>query len=467
MKKLSLVLLLWLSAFCLVFGQVSSAKRTLFNEANNTIGKRVPSSWKENDGLFYKSLNFAVGVEYSAVQVKGNLVELAIVGCVLANKSDQAKWLKESYDTLIADKWALVSGNADDFILSKSDRYVTSSASNDGSGFTVSVVFMTKSTAESAAAGGNTGGKTWTAVDVRSIFYPYVNVIAYGNNKFVAAGWKDRNAGMAYSADGITWTAVSVSKFDDTNINAIAYGNNRFVAGNSNGKMAYSTNGSTWTAVSDAKFGTSAIKAIAYGNNRFVAGGYDGNIGRMATSTNGSTWTAVDVSKIFGTSGISAIAYGNNRFVAGASGGKMATSTDGTNWTAVSDSKFVKGDFLNAIVYGNNRFVAVGYNDDNSYIGKIATSTDGITWAAADVSKSGLGAIFSIAYGNNKFVAAGLRGKMATSTDGTNWTAVDVSKIFGTDNESQINAIAYGNNKFVACYSYKDDNGGKIAYLPD
>jgi hypothetical protein len=163
MKKLSLVLLLWLSAFCLVFGQVNSARKSLFTEANGTIGKRVPSSWKENDGLYWKSLNIAAGKDYSAVQVKGNIVELALVGCVVANKSAQTKWLKESYDTLIADKWALVSGNADDFILSKSDRYVTSSTRNDGGTINVSVVFMTKSTAESAASGGGTGGATASA----------------------------------------------------------------------------------------------------------------------------------------------------------------------------------------------------------------------------------------------------------------------------------------------------------------
>ena len=95
MKKLSLVLLLWLSVFCLVFGQVSSARKTLFTEANNTIGKRVPSGWKENEGLYWKSLDIAVGKEYSAVQVKGNLVEMAIVGCIVANKSAQTKWLEE------------------------------------------------------------------------------------------------------------------------------------------------------------------------------------------------------------------------------------------------------------------------------------------------------------------------------------------------------------------------------------
>ena len=42
MKKLSLVFLLWVFACCLVFGQVSSAKRRLFDEA---LGKRVPSGW--------------------------------------------------------------------------------------------------------------------------------------------------------------------------------------------------------------------------------------------------------------------------------------------------------------------------------------------------------------------------------------------------------------------------------------
>jgi len=163
MKKLSLVLLLWLSAFCLIFGQVNSARKTLFNEAYNTIGKRVPSSWKENEGIYWKSLDIAVGKDYSAAQLKGNLVEMAIVGCIVTNKSAQTKWLKESYDTLIADKWVLFSGNADDFILSKSDRFATSSANNDGGTISVSVVFMTKSTAESVASGSSTGGATASA----------------------------------------------------------------------------------------------------------------------------------------------------------------------------------------------------------------------------------------------------------------------------------------------------------------
>jgi len=71
MKKLGLVLLLWLSACCLIFEQVSSSKRTLFNEALNTLGKSVPSNWKENDGLYWKSLDIAMGRDYSALQVKG------------------------------------------------------------------------------------------------------------------------------------------------------------------------------------------------------------------------------------------------------------------------------------------------------------------------------------------------------------------------------------------------------------
>jgi hypothetical protein len=466
LKKLSLVLLLWLSAFCLIFGQVSSAKKSLFNEANNTIGKRVPSKWKENDGLFWKSLDIAVGKEYSAVQVKGNLVEMAIVGCVVANKSAQTKWLKESYDTLIADKWALVSGNADDFVLTKSDRYVTSSINNDGGAINVSVVFMTKSTAESAASGGNTGGKTWTTVDVRSIFYnknntgdDYIYAIAYGNNRYVAFGDIDK---MGTSTDGVKWTALDANKIFGKSIPiAMTFGGGKFVAGSSDGRIATSTDGLTWTIVDVSKiFGTGGygVSAIAYGNNKFVAGGTNGKI---ATSTDGTKWTAVDASKIFGDTGqcIRSIAYGNGRFVAVDYIFRMGTSTNGTTWTATDISKISsvygsggKYGLGGNIVYGNGKFVVAGIG--------ISTSTNGTNWTAAvDISKiAGSDShISGIAYGNNKFVAICANGKALTSTDGITWTVVDSSDKFDS-----YGAITYGGGKFVASGS-----DFKMLYLPD
>jgi len=236
MKKLSLVLLLWLCACCLVFGQVNSARRALFNEANGTVGKRVPSGWKEWDGLFWKSTDISVGKDYTALQVKGNIVELAMVGCLFANSSAQTRWIKESYDTLVADKWEILSNNAGDWVLKKGDILVTyeSSSTNDGT-LTTAVVFMNQST----ATGGSTGGSVWTAVDASRLFgstRSFIWAIAYGNNRFVAVGSDGK---MATSTDGTTWTTVDVSKIFDTSITAIAYGGGKFIAGSYGGKMAY------------------------------------------------------------------------------------------------------------------------------------------------------------------------------------------------------------------------------------
>jgi len=109
MKKLSLVLLLWLCACCLVFGQVSSTKRKLFTEALGTVGKRPPSGWVKYNGSYWKSRDISYGKEYMLVNVNGrNVVEQAHVGCFFANTRAQTRWLKESYDTLVADRWELI-----------------------------------------------------------------------------------------------------------------------------------------------------------------------------------------------------------------------------------------------------------------------------------------------------------------------------------------------------------------------
>jgi len=125
MKKLSLVLLLSLCACCLVFGQVSSAKRKLFNEALGTVGKRVPSGWIEDGGKYWKSLDFSIGKEYIQLTVNRNIVEQAHVGCVFANTRAQTRWLKESYDTLIADKWEIVLDDGESWALMKGGRLAT------------------------------------------------------------------------------------------------------------------------------------------------------------------------------------------------------------------------------------------------------------------------------------------------------------------------------------------------------
>jgi len=105
MKKLALVLLICLCAF----GQGSSSKTSLFNEALDTVGNRPPSGYIEDGDSYWKSRDLSVGKDWIVLQTNGGLVEQAIVGCLFANTGAQAKWLKESYDTLIADKWELLS----------------------------------------------------------------------------------------------------------------------------------------------------------------------------------------------------------------------------------------------------------------------------------------------------------------------------------------------------------------------
>jgi hypothetical protein len=123
MKKLSLVLLLWLCAFCLAFGEGSSSRMGLFNEAVGTVGRRVPSGWIEDGGSYWKSRDFAIGKEFSMVNATRNVVDNAQVGCIFANTRTQALWLKESYDMLVADKWQFVMDDGDTWILLKGDLY--------------------------------------------------------------------------------------------------------------------------------------------------------------------------------------------------------------------------------------------------------------------------------------------------------------------------------------------------------
>jgi len=208
MKKLGLILLLCLCA-C---GQGAPSKKSLFNEALDTVGKSPPSGWIENDGSYWKSLDLSVVKDWIVLQVDGNIVEQAIVGCLFANTGAQTKWLKESYDTLIADKWALLSNDGGAWVLMKEDKVVSGVTSEDNGNISAAVSFMSVSTAADAnttpggntatntntATGGATKSATWTAVDVSRIFtngqYDYISAIAYGNGRFIATGYGGKMA---------------------------------------------------------------------------------------------------------------------------------------------------------------------------------------------------------------------------------------------------------------------------------
>jgi hypothetical protein len=335
---------------------------------------------------------------------------------------------------------------------------------------------------------------TWTAVEDSTFGESNIYAVAYGNGKFVAAGY---GGAMAYSTDGAHWTAATDSSAwdytdasggdtytDTANIYSIAYGNKRFVAVGQRGKIAYSDDGATWTAAADSAFPATyasgdwelsyGIFAIAYGGGKWVAGG---GYGTMAYSTDGVTWTAA-ADSAFGGSDIYAIAYGGGRFVAVGSDGTMAYSKDGANWTAAADSAIWEYDVtyegettetdtlqvaIYAVAYGAGRFVAVGY------YGAMAYSQDGATWTAVTDSAFSGSAINAIAYGGGRFVAVGRDGKTAYSKDGATWTAAADSAAWeftdililgsGSITTADIIAVAYGNKRFAAVGA-----GGAMAY---
>ena len=197
----------------------------------------------------------------------------------------------------------------------------------------------------------STDGVTWTAVSNSTFGTSTIYEIAYGSNgstvsKFVAVADV-----VSTSTDGVIWTTVS-----DIGLSRIAYGNGKFVTAGY--ESYYSTDGETWTA----GYYSTSCRAIAYGSNgstvsKFVAASdYSG----MAYSTDGVTWTYA-ANTTFARE-ITAIAYGNGKFVAG-SGNSSAYSTDGETWTyaanRVLESKYV----VTAIAYGNGKFVAVGVGE--------------------------------------------------------------------------------------------------------
>jgi hypothetical protein len=215
----------------------------------------------------------------------------------------------------------------------------------------------------------STDGITWTAADSK-FGTRAINAIAWGSNKFVAVGDT-----AAYSSDGVSWTETYNLGGIGSWTNVIAYGNNKFVAGCGflrDHAVMYSTDGITWTGVD---VGMGDTKAIAWGGNKFVLAGESGFDLKLATSTDGVTWTdAADIiGNDFGIFGyIIAIAYGNNKFVAGSNYGGMAYSSDGITWTKIDATGIFGSGQINAIAYGNGTFVAGG-TDGNG--GKIAYLT--------------------------------------------------------------------------------------------
>lgn len=73
-----------------------------------------------------------------------------------------------------------------------------------------------------------------------------VRSIAYGLNRFVAAGLGGKGA---YSTDGVTWHLFEDMKLEGCQTASVSYGDGTFIAIGSNGKVSRSTDGVTWSSI--------------------------------------------------------------------------------------------------------------------------------------------------------------------------------------------------------------------------
>jgi hypothetical protein len=297
--------------------------------------------------------------------------------------------------------------------------------------------------------------------------------IAYGNGKFVAAGFDDDrpNEGIiAYSSDGIVWMKAPSSV--DFKITRVFFGGGKFVIGGYNTeKGAYlseSSDGISWQAQGFQgeemlKQGLGDCTAIAYGRDKqgrdiWVAAFSSSRIRVNNGSGVGLSWT---VSRVYNmgsnfqdevwSSSISGLLFDGSRFIAFDRAGRYIYSTDGSRWEPGEGTIAFGGRPIAGVASGNGKFIGAGPNN------ALAWSADGITWTAADHKGEDLrsGDFNGVAYGFGVFVAVNSRGNIIYSRDGFIWTKVAAST-FGS---TAIRDVAYGSGRFVAV----GDNG-RIAY---
>jgi len=274
----------------------------------------------------------------------------------------------------------------------------------------------------------------FTAGDGNSVNVIYktnydIRSIAYGNGKWVAAGYQHTDdsytAILLYSTDGVNWQQVAYddTTFKDTSILAVVWTGTQFCIAGDNAKRAYSSDGAAWTPGGDDGWncdGANIVSIAADGPNLLAVGAN----GKLAKSgDNGARWWWGGNGNENGfISSANAITFGNGVFVAAGSGGELASVSSSAfsngfgghgavaSWNR-PDSQFGGSDIL-SLAYGGGKFVAVGQS------GKVSYSTDGSSWKSAvvdGISEGGFtpggvtGAISSVVYsGNgNTFVIAG------------------------------------------------------------
>jgi hypothetical protein len=281
-------------------------------------------------------------------------------------------------------------------------------------------------------------GTTFTTSATNSVFSSYgYNAASDGNGKWMAGG--NGTNSTAFSSDnGTTWVGNG-NVFGGSGFK-VAYGNNRYVAAGGSGNnmginiIVYNSLGISTNAVQGA-FGTYAWSANYFKGQWYVGGTGTGGaplysysspllLGDNTATTWGKSTSGITTSII----GISS--NSTHIVISGESNQSTMISTDGTNWTActIGGQKLFTTGYHSA--FGENTWIVVGSPQQAGQC--IARSTDnGSTWSYVGTGILTNG--YSVSYGGNGLwiaVGTGNTTNMARSTNnGLTWTGYTISQI--------------------------------------
>ena len=267
----------------------------------------------------------------------------------------------------------------------------------------------------------------------------YLAFTIFGKDKFIGSG---NNGSLKYSEDGITWTDVTSGVSKD--LYALAYGNGKYIAAGYNSNIAlYSEDGINWNKANDlpeSKYWYSAT----YGAGKFVVVP-TGGANTFAYSEDGINWNtgSFPTSNVYNFMDIS---YCGNKFFAVPDGNAIYFySEDGINWTEKSIS--LDGGSPSNFVYGNGKYIVMGYKC-------VVYSEDGINWNKISLTDNISGKY--IVYGNGIFIALannaanGDTNYYLYSYDGITWKYDRLP----TNYSSNAYTLCYGKEKFI--YSWNN-----------
>ncbi|MBI2926929.1 MAG: hypothetical protein HYY24_14635 [Verrucomicrobia bacterium] len=194
-------------------------------------------------------------------------------------------------------------------------------------------------------------GVTWSQ---RSLGISLANTtlrdISFGNETFVAVGWRSGHGVVLSSPDGLSW----VKTFTSTNkpVDGVVYAKDKFAVVGDFGTILTSNDGVAWTQRNSGT--TSFLIDIAFGNGVFVAVGKGGTV---LTSTDAFAWMARTTDTA---ANIWAVDFGMGTFLATSFSGSFPTilaSKDGVGW---SEQDIPAAGQLGGISHDARSFLAVG-----------------------------------------------------------------------------------------------------------